>query len=100
MKYVVLIIGMSLVTYFPRVLPSLFMDRIHLSKRFELFLQLIPYTAMSALIFPNVLYVDKHISVGLMGALCAFVCAWKKIPTILVVIISILVCLSVKQFGI
>lgn len=100
MKYVVLITGMALVTYLPRVLPSLFMDRICFSKSFEMFLQLIPYTAMTALIFPNVLHVDDHISVGMVGALCAFVCAWKKMPTILVVMVSIFACFLVKQSGI
>lgn len=41
-----MILGMTLVTYLPRVLPTFLMGRIRLSARVEHFLQLIPYTAM------------------------------------------------------
>ena len=40
-----MILGMTLVTYLPRVLPAFLMGRIRLSARVEHFLQLIPYTA-------------------------------------------------------
>ena len=49
-----MILGMTLVTYLPRVLPAFLMGRIRLSARVEHFLQLIPYTAMTALVFPGV----------------------------------------------
>ena len=42
-----MILGMTLVTYLPRVLPAFLMGRIRLSARVEHFLQLIPYTAMT-----------------------------------------------------
>ena len=42
-----MILGMTLVTYLPRVLPAFLMGRIRLSARIEHFLQLIPYTAMT-----------------------------------------------------
>ena len=48
-----MILGMTLVTYLPRVLPAFLMGRIRLSARVEHFLQLIPYTAMTALAFPG-----------------------------------------------
>ena len=48
-----MILGMTLVTYLPRVLPAFLMGRIRLSARVEHFLQLIPYTAMTALVFPG-----------------------------------------------
>ena len=48
-----MILGMTLVTYLPRVLPAFLMGRIRLNARVEHFLQLIPYTAMTALIFPD-----------------------------------------------
>ena len=53
-----MILGMTLVTYLPRVLPAFLMGRIRLSARVEHFLQLIPYTAMTALVFPGVFSVD------------------------------------------
>ena len=55
-----MILGMSLVTYLPRVLPAFLMGRIRLSARVERFLQLIPYTAMTALVFPGVFTVDAN----------------------------------------
>ena len=55
-----MILGMTLVTYLPRVLPAFLMGRIRLSARVEHFLQLIPYTAMTALVFPGVFSVDAN----------------------------------------
>ena len=55
-----MILGMTLVTYLPRVLPAFLMGRIRLNARVEHFLQLIPYTAMTALVFPGVFSVDAN----------------------------------------
>ena len=48
-----MILGMAAVTYLPRALPAIWMERLHFGPRFEKFLNLIPYTAMAALIFPG-----------------------------------------------
>ena len=67
-----LILGMALVTYIPRALPAIWMERLHFGPRFEKFLNLIPYTAMAALIFPGVLTVDSGRPwIGLVGAAAA-----------------------------
>lgn len=100
MSMFLMISGMAIVTYLPRVLPSLFMDRIHLSKRFEQFLRLIPYTALTAMVFPAVLYVDDSLWIGLLGSLFAIGCAWKKLPTILVVVLTIGFVFSLYLLGI
>ena len=73
-----MILGMTLVTYLPRVLPAFLMGRIRLSARVEHFLQLIPYTAMTALVFPGVFAVA--------GGL-----AWKKCPIIVCVLAAVAV---------
>lgn len=89
-EYLLLILGMTLVTYIPRILPALFLGRFTFPKKVERFLDLIPYTAMTALIFPAVLTVNPdHPSVGLIGAAVALVLAWKKCPVILCVIAAI-----------
>ena len=75
-----MILGMSLVTYLPRVLPAFLMGRIRLSARVERFLQLIPYTAMTALVFPGVFSVDTNPVLGVVGAAVAGGLAWKKCP--------------------
>ena len=62
-----MILGMTLVTYLPRVLPAFLMGRIRLSARVEHFLQLIPYTAMTALVFPGVFSVDANPVLGVVG---------------------------------
>ena len=49
MNIALLILGMALVTYLPRVLPAFIIDRIKLGGRFGKFINLIPITAMTAL---------------------------------------------------
>ena len=85
-----LIFGMAVVTYIPRALPAVLIDKMNFSPKVEKFLSLIPYTAMAALIFPGVLSVNAdHISVGIVGAVVAAVLAWKKFPIAAIVIAAI-----------
>lgn len=91
MKIYLMIIGMMLATYIPRAIPAVFIDKIKCGKKMEGFLGLIPYTAMTALIFPGVLSVDKnYMSVGIIGALTAIILSWKKAPITVVVIGAVL----------
>ena len=46
----ILILGMMLVTYIPRMLPAVLLEKLHFGPKAEKFLQLVPYTAMAALI--------------------------------------------------
>lgn len=63
-----LILGMSAVTYIPRLLPALFVERTHFPDWFQRWLESLPYAALAALIFPGVLEVDPdHPEVGLLG---------------------------------
>lgn len=92
MRMYLVIIGMMIVTYIPRVIPAVLMHKIKCGKRMEEFLSLIPYTAMTALIFPGVLSVDKNnITVGMAGALAAIFLSWKKAPITVVIIGAVLV---------
>ncbi len=85
-----LILGMALVTYIPRALPAVFIEKMNFGPRFEKFLKLIPYTAMAALIFPGVFTVDTaHPAVGIVGAFVAGILAWRKMPVIVCVIAAI-----------
>ena len=87
---VFLILGMALVTYVPRALPVLFIDKIKLHPKVEKFLRLIPYTAMSALIFPGVVLVDpNHLYIGIVGGIVAAILAWKKAPLMVCVLAAI-----------
>ena len=86
---VILILGMALVTYIPRALPAVLIEKMKFSKRVEKFLQLIPYTAMSALGFPGGFTVGTNPIIGIVGGLTAGVLAWKKFPVMACVLVAI-----------
>ena len=90
LEIALLVLGMTLVTYIPRALPALLLDKMKLSPWVERFLNLIPYTAMAALIVPGVLSVDAaHPLIGILGGLTALALAWRKCPLILCVLAAI-----------
>ncbi len=95
-----IILSMALVTYLPRVLPSLLVGRMSFSPKVEKFLRLIPYTAMAALIFPGVISVDAaRPEIGLVGGAVAGVLAWRKVPVIVCVVAAILVDVLLYALG-
>lgn len=94
MKFVGLIFFLCLSTYIPRMLPALFMDKIQVSKKVNIFLQLIPYTAMASLIFPAILYVDENVWIGIVAVIAAL----KKLPVIGVVLASVISCVIFYMF--
>ncbi|MBO5212498.1 MAG: AzlD domain-containing protein [Clostridia bacterium] len=93
MNYILLALCMMVVTYGVRLLPSFITDKIKISPKAEKFLNLIPFTALGALIFPGVLSVDaSRWYVGAVGALAAIVLSCiKRMPTAVTVIVSVLV---------
>ena len=97
MDYVALVIlGCAIVTFIPRLIPALFIDKLNFSPKFEKFLNLIPYTALAALICPGVLTVDSQLwYIGLIGAVVAAALSWKKVPMGAIVIITVVVLISV-----
>src|SRR5699024_4491694 len=67
-----LVLGLAAVTYLPRALPAVLIEKLHFGPKLEKFLQLIPYTAMAALICPGIFTVDAvHPAVGLLGGAAA-----------------------------
>lgn len=68
------------------------MEKIQVSGKVNIFLQLIPYTAMASLIFPAILYVDKNIWIGIIASVVAVIAALKKLPVIGVVLESVISC--------
>lgn len=96
MNITLLIIALALVTFIPRFVPALFVGKIKFPPKVEKFLNLIPYTALAALICPGVLTVDTNYwFVGLVGAIVAAGLAWKKVHIGVIVIITVfaLICL-------
>ncbi len=85
-----LILGMAAVTYIPRALPAVLLEKLRFGGRAEKFLKLIPYTAMTALVFPGVLSIDPdRPEIGLAGCLAAGLLAWRKAPVMLCVLAAI-----------
>ena len=86
-----LTLAMGAVTYGSRALPAFLIDKLRFSPRAEQFLRLIPYTAMTALIFPGILTVDPaRPEIGIVGALVVAALAWKKAPLLVCVVDAIL----------
>ena len=84
---ILMILGMTAVTYIPRALPAVIIDKLRFGAKVEKFLKLIPYTAMSALVFPGVFSVDAaRPEMGLVGCAVAGVLAWLKLPVMVCVV--------------
>ena len=87
-----LILGMAAVTYIPRAIPAVFIGKLQFPGRMETFLRLIPYTAMTAMIFPGIWTTDPARPViGIAGGLTAALLAWKKCPVMVCVLGAIAV---------
>ncbi|MCT4621306.1 MAG: AzlD domain-containing protein [Marinisporobacter sp.] len=89
---VLLILGMMLVTYIPRLLPFVIVSGKKLPSKLDQFLQYIPYTALGALIIPGVFSATPEMPhASLVGMGFAFVYAWYKGGIIIPVLGSIVV---------
>lgn len=97
MDYMALVIlGCALVTFIPRLIPALFIDKLDFPPKVEKFLNLIPYTALAALICPGVLTVDNQLwYIGLIGAIVAAGLSWKKVPLGAIVILTVVILIAV-----
>ena len=90
MEVLLIILGMTAATYIPRALPAVILDKLKFSAKVEKFLKLIPYTAMTALIFPGIFTVDTaHPAIGIVGGLVAILLAWRKVQVVLCVLAAI-----------
>lgn len=69
MKIILLIAGMALVTFIPRLIPMALSEKLNFPGWLNNWLQYVPYAALGALIFPGVLTsVDgQHPWLGLLG---------------------------------
>lgn len=92
----IVILGCALVTFIPRLIPAIFVDKLNFGPKVEKFLNLIPYTALAALICPGVLTVDNQLwYIGLIGAVVAADLSWKKVPLGAIVILTVVILVTV-----
>lgn len=85
------ILGMAIVTYIPRVLPLVTMNGKEMPPKVKAVLQNVPYAALGALIFPGILYIQEDLWFGIIGGLTAMTVAFLGANLIVVVISSITV---------
>lgn len=89
-KIIILILAMALATYIPRALPAVLVNKIRFGEKTQKFLNLIPYTAISALVFPGIFTIDKtNPQIGIIGGIVAVVLAWRKCSVMTCVIAAI-----------
>jgi len=78
-KIILLIFGMTVVTYIPRVFPLLSLNKIKLHPKIKRWLELVPPAVLAALLFPTILAPQGFISLDLSNKYLI-----ASIPTILI----------------
>lgn len=90
-KYYISIVLLSfLMTYPIRSIPALFISKLELSPYWQKFLDLVPYTALTALVFPGVFYcIDNNQYAAYIGTAVALVAAIAKMSLSIVVLVAV-----------
>lgn len=87
----IIILGMAIVTYIPRVLPLVAMNGKEMPPKVKAILQNVPYAALGALIFPGIMFIQDDIWFGIIGGITALVVALLGANLIMVVLSAIAV---------
>ena len=77
------IVGMAVVTYLPRLLPTLFLSGRNLQPMLIAWLRLVPPAVLAAMLAPSLLVREESVDLGFdnlffWSALIAFPVAWKS----------------------
>lgn len=88
-EYMLIIAGMALVTYLPRMLPLVLLSDLELSPFWRRFLHFIPPAALTALTFPSIMTATESSAIALAGGLVALISAWFKVNLLLTVLAAI-----------
>ena len=83
------VLGMAIVTYIPRMLPMVLLQGLRLQPFIKRFLSFIPFAALGALIFPEILYSTDSIPSSLVGAFLAVTVALLSKNLIMIVLSGI-----------
>jgi len=84
-----LVFGMGVVTYLPRMLPIVFLKDINLPRFWMSFLRFVPYAVLGALIFPGILSSTGDTASSVWGGVVALILSLARINITLVVLGSI-----------
>jgi branched-subunit amino acid transport protein len=89
-SYLPLILGMTLVTFLPRLLPLITLTERPLHPLIKRFLLYIPYTALSALIASGIMQAGQSMRMATIAGIgAAAICSWVRGGLILSVAASI-----------
>lgn len=93
-RLLLVILGMSLVTYLPRVLPFLLLRKSQLHPWFLAFLSYIPISILSALLIPDLILSHGHLAISmdnqkLLAALPTVVVAYLTRSLYLTVVVGL-----------
>ncbi|AST90515.1 AzlD domain-containing protein [Sutcliffiella cohnii] len=86
---VMMIIGMAVVTYLPRLLPFIMFQGKELPPFLQGVLKNVPFAILGALIIPGVFTINPDIWYGIVGVFAAFIVAYFGANIIIVVLSSI-----------
>ena len=86
---VLIVVGMAVVTYLPRLAPFIFLSELKENSFIKRFMKLIPYTALSALIFPSIITSTHSTFSALVGGTVAIVLSYLELNVVIVIISSI-----------
>ncbi|MDF2674748.1 MAG: branched-chain amino acid transport [Clostridiales bacterium] len=84
------VLGMTAVTYLPRMAPMVLLKDIKLPNFLKTFLEFIPYAALGALIIPGVFSSTGDIKSSIIGTIVSVTLAFFKLNTMFVVLGGIL----------
>ncbi|WP_281277118.1 AzlD domain-containing protein [Oceanobacillus piezotolerans] len=91
MTTILIIIGMSIATMVPRLVPAFVMEKIQLRPWLNRALLAVPYAALGALIFPGIMkVVPEQPIIGIVGGLVAVLLAYFGLNVVLVVVGAII----------
>ena len=89
MTMAAIVLGMSIVTYIPRMLPFVLLKGKELPSFWQDILKNVPYATLGALIFPGILTFHANMAFALAGAAAAFLLAFAGANIIITVLGSI-----------
>ncbi len=97
LQMIICVFAMAMVTYVIRMLPLTFFKKKIKSRYIRSVLYYIPYSVLSAMTFPYILYSTGNFYTALIGSIIALLLAFFKKPLLVVAMVS---CLAVLLSGI
>lgn len=89
-KLILIVLGMAIVTYIPRMLPMVLLKDVKMPPFLKSFFQFIPFAALGALIFPEIISSTGNIKSALAGMVVSIILAFFRLNVMIVVLGGIL----------